>query len=223
MLETAPSSPLPAQTLTLPAFTGLVPWKSSREAQSSIMTMKSKVKSYNSDRSLCADGKNVWKWWETMLKKKLDFYLNYKQYLNCKILHEGTLLQPWPNAFGLRKYFSENNVIPSPKLNEDQKKGLRRKLKCFFFEIRWRPKKEGLRRQSKFFSLEIRRRRNKKKGLRRNLGLYSAGIWDLFVLADSFSSDHSALKSRWGTPKSRWGDAKPRWRDVSPLQFKYWL
>ena len=32
------------------------------------------------------------------------------------------LLQPWPNAFGMRKYFSEDYVIPSPKLNEDQKK-----------------------------------------------------------------------------------------------------
>ena len=36
----------------------------------------------------------------------------YKQYLNCKILHGGTLLQ----------YFNEDYVIPSPKLTEDQKK-----------------------------------------------------------------------------------------------------
>ena len=34
----------------------------------------------------------------------------------------GTLLQPWPNAFGMRKYFSEDYIIPSPKLNEHQKK-----------------------------------------------------------------------------------------------------
>ena len=81
----------------------------------------------------------------------------YNQYLNCKILHGGTLLQPWPNALGMRKYFSEDYVILSPKLNEhqkkirsspeicgvflpklgeDQKKGLRRKLKWFFAKIR---------------------------------------------------------------------------------------
>ena len=42
----------------------------------------------------------------------------------------GTLLQPSPN-------FSGDDVIPSPQLNEDkEKKGLRRKLKCFFPEIR---------------------------------------------------------------------------------------
>ena len=46
----------------------------------------------------------------------------YNQYLNCKILHGGTLLQPWPNALGMRKYFSEDYVILSPKLNEHQKK-----------------------------------------------------------------------------------------------------
>ena len=44
------------------------------------------------------------------------------QYLNCKILHGGTILQPWRNAFGMRKYFSEDYVIPSPKLNEHRKK-----------------------------------------------------------------------------------------------------
>ena len=83
----------------------------------------------------------------------------HNQYLNCKILHGGTLLHPWPNAFNMRKYLSEDYVIPSPKLNEhqkkrsspeievfffltklgeDQKKGLRRKLKCFFAKIGWR-------------------------------------------------------------------------------------
>ena len=64
--------------------------------------------------------------------------LTYYQYLNSKILHGGTLLQPWPNAFGMRKYFSKDYVIPSQKLNEHQKKGLRRKLKWFFAKIRWR-------------------------------------------------------------------------------------
>ena len=57
------------------------------------------------------------------------------QYLNCKILHGGTLLKPWPS-------FSGDYVIPSPQLNENQKKGLRRKLKCFFLEIKWRPQKQ---------------------------------------------------------------------------------
>ena len=45
-----------------------------------------------------------------------------------------------------------------------------------------------------------------KEGLDRNLGLYSAGIWDLFVLADSVLSDDPPLKSRLGDAKSRWGD-----------------
>ena len=48
--------------------------------------------------------------------------MDYNQYLNCKILHGGTLLQPWPNAFGKRKYFSEGYVVFAPKLGEDQKK-----------------------------------------------------------------------------------------------------
>ena len=72
----------------------------------------------------------------------------HNQYLNCKILHGGTLLNPWSNAFDMRKYLSEDYVIPSPKLNEHQKKkkkkDLRRKLKCFFVDkIRWRPKKRS--------------------------------------------------------------------------------
>ena len=55
-------------------------------------------------------------------ERLVQFYSDYNQYLNCKILRGGTLLQPWPNAFGMRKYFSEDYVIPSPKLNEHQKK-----------------------------------------------------------------------------------------------------
>ena len=46
---------------------------------------------------------------------------NCTQYLNCKISHGGTLLHPSPNAFGMRKYFSEDYVIPSSKLNENKK------------------------------------------------------------------------------------------------------
>ena len=47
---------------------------------------------------------------------------NLYQYLNCKILHGGTLLQPGPNL-------SEDYVILSTKL----KKGLRGRWKCFSF------------------------------------------------------------------------------------------
>ena len=63
--------------------------------------------------------------------------IGYSQYLNCNILHGGTLLLPWPNAFGMRKYFSRNYVIPFPKLNEDQKKAFVEN-----WRIRWRPKKK---------------------------------------------------------------------------------
>ena len=47
-----------------------------------------------------------------------------RQYLNCKILHGGTLLQPWPNAFGMRKYsyFSEDYVIPCRNWMKTKKK-----------------------------------------------------------------------------------------------------
>ena len=55
------------------------------------------------------------------------------QYLNCKMLHGGTLLQPWPNPFGMQKHFSGIYVIPSLKSSEDQKKKERscRKIKSF--------------------------------------------------------------------------------------------
>ena len=46
----------------------------------------------------------------------------YNQYLNCKILHGGTLLQPWPNAIGMLKHFSGNYVFPFLKSSEDKKK-----------------------------------------------------------------------------------------------------
>ena len=50
--------------------------------------------------------------------------LALNQYLNCKLLHGGTLLQPWPN-------FSGNYVIPSPQL-KDQKKKVYAKNWCVF-------------------------------------------------------------------------------------------
>ena len=48
------------------------------------------------------------------------------QYLNCKFCMV-TLLRPWPNAFGMRKYLSGNYVILSPKSSEDQKKKKKKK------------------------------------------------------------------------------------------------
>ena len=80
----------------------------------------------------------------------------------------------WP----AKVYFTAINVSPSSKLNKDQKKGLRRKLSVFFSKLG----------------------EDQNKGLCHNLGLYSAEIWNLFVLADSFSSDHPALKYQWGDP-----------------------
>ena len=119
------------------------------------------------------------------------FFFGCMQYLNCKILLGRTLLQLWPNAFGLRKHFSENYVITSPKLHEDQKKGLRQKLTCFFPESRWRPKN---------------------KGLHRNLGLYSAGICRIYLCwLALFRLIIQRSNLDGGTPKSRWGDAKSRW------------
>ena len=43
----------------------------------------------------------------------------------------------------LRKYFSENYVIPLPKLNEHQKKSSSPKIEVFFVKIRWRQKKRS--------------------------------------------------------------------------------
>ena len=54
------------------------------------------------------------------------------QYLNCKILYGGTLLQPWSNAFDIQKYFSEDYAIPSPKLNKHKKKRSSPKIETVF-------------------------------------------------------------------------------------------
>ena len=84
----------------------------------------------------------------------------------------------------MRKYFSEDCVIPSPKLNEHrEKKGLRRKLKCFFAKIRWRQKK-------------------KKKDLAENWSGFSPKLSEelgLFCLIIQRSNLDE------GTPKFRWG------------------
>ena len=77
----------------------------------------------------------------------------------------------------MQKYFSEDYVIPSQKLNEDKKKCLCRKLKCFLGEDqkeRSSPKIEVL--SKSLFS--------------RNLVLCSTGI------CMSFSSNHPALQVR---------------------------
>ena len=69
------------------------------------------------------------------------------RYLNFKVLHRGTLLQPWPN-------FNGNYVIPSPQ------------LKSFFPETRWRPKKKEKKvfaeNWSVFFSLKSSKDRRKR-------------------------------------------------------------
>ena len=128
--------------------------------------------------------------------------INSNQYLNCKVLHGRTLLQPQPNVFGMRKYFSGNYVFPSPKSSEDQKKRSSQKIE-------------------EFLSPKSSENQKQKKRLHRNLGLNSAGIcvarffgiyscWDLFVLPGPFSSVQSALKPRRGDAESRWEDASPR-------------
>ena len=52
-------------------------------------------------------------------------------------------------------------------------------------------KKKSLHRKLKGFCLINRvKTKKKKEGLHRNLVLFSARIWDLFVLTATFSSDH---------------------------------
>ena len=115
----------------------------------------------------------------------------WNQYLNCKILHGGTFLQPSPN-------FSGDFVIPSPQLNEDQKK----KGKKVFAE-NW----------SVFF---LKLGEDQKKRSSPQFGTtFGLNLLDLLVLSGFFSSDHPALKSRWVTSKSWWGDAKSRWEDAN--------
>ena len=63
-------------------------------------------------------------------------------------------MQPCPNAFEMRKYFSGNYVFPSPKSSEDQKKRSSPKIKEF---------------------LTPKSSEEQKKYIYRNLGLNSAG------------------------------------------------
>ena len=75
-----------------------------------------------------------------MLEKKFSQLplfpkIQYNQYLNCNILHGGTLLQPWPNFYG-------NYVIPSPR----PKQMSSTKLDVFFSGNKVESKKKGLHR-----------------------------------------------------------------------------
>ena len=140
-------------------------------------------------------------------------YIKYHQHQYCKILHEGTLLQPWPS-------FSENNVIPSPYLNEDLKKKSSPKIEVFFPQNQVKTKKKKTKKRSSpkievFFFRHLMK--TKKKGLHRNLGLYSARIcricscWMALVclIIQRSNLDGWTSKSRWGDANSRWGDARP--------------
>ena len=80
------------------------------------------------------------------------------QYLNCKILHGGVLLQPWPYAFGMRKYFRPNYVFLSAKSCEDQNK------------------KSSSSKIEEFLSPKSSEDQKKKKHLHCNLGLNWARI-----------------------------------------------
>ena len=102
----------------------------------------------------------------------------------------------------LYKKFSGNDVLRSPKLNEDQKqeKGIRRKL--VIFPRNQMKIKKGLRRKLRpFFG-------------RKFVGSFSPG-WLFFLWSSSAQlSMGGRLTLDGGTPNSRWGD-------VSPLPSKY--
>ena len=109
----------------------------------------------------------------------------------------------------------KTEVFFSSKLGGGQKKKrLRRKLKCFFVKIRWRPKKK------KRSSLTVE--------VFFLLNHFSRGIWCYirpdFVGLFPLIIQRSNLIG--GTPKSRWGDVNSWYGDASPsspLQFKYCL
>ena len=130
------------------------------------------------------------------------FYCYY-QYLNCKLLHGGTLLQPWPNAFGLRKYLSDVNVIPLPKLIEDQKNKV--------FTGNWSA-----------FSSKLGEDQKKKvfaaiwDYIWPEFGIYSCWLTLFRLNIQRPNLDRKTSKSRRENAKSRWGDANSRWGDASP-------
>ena len=90
----------------------------------------------------------------------------------------------------MRKYFSEDYIILSPKLNEHQKKVFAGNWSVFFLPKLGEDQKKGLCRKLKWFFAKIK--------------------WRIRY----FSSDHQALKFWWGTPTVNEGDSD------HPLDFK---
>ena len=129
----------------------------------------------------------------------------YSQYLNCKILHGGTLLQPRPN-------FREDYVIPSPQLNEDQKKRSSRKIKVFFPRNQVKTKKKVFTAIWDYTRPEF-------------VGFIRAG-WLFRLIIQRTNLDGWTSKSRWWDAKSQWGDANSRWGMRPPYNLStalaYW-
>ena len=98
--------------------------------------------------------------WQTPALQKVPRSHKYCTENFLKILHEGTLSQLWPYAFGMRKQFGGNFVQNSGKIQV---------VFCYRFCPQIRVKA-------------------KQKGLHRNLVVSSAGIWDLLELSATFSS-----------------------------------
>ena len=77
--------------------------------------------------------------WRTRRYREKSFSVNWSSRLRVRVVENASsdaIATPWR----LRNSVAEIEWTP--------KKGLRRKLKCFFAKIRWRPKKKGLRRKS---------------------------------------------------------------------------
>ena len=133
---------------------------------------------------------------DLLLQRQMRY--RFDQYLNCKILHGGTLLQPLPNAFGMQKYFGGYYFFPYPKSSKDQKKkDLHQKFNSF------RPRNQV--------------KTKTKKGLQRHLGLHLAGICGIYLCCQALfrlfnqhsNFDGGTLPLTEGTRSS-----------ASPLQFK---
>ena len=110
----------------------------------------------------------------------------------------------------MRKYFSRNYVIPSPKLNEGQKKGLRRKLKRFFSKIRRRQKKSSMQKLEVFLFPVIWWKPKIRSSPQ--LGLYSVGICGSYLCRLALFRLIIQRRSKKRVPPP-----------ASLLQFKYWL
>ena len=136
------------------------------------------------------------------------YVVGIKQYLTVKFRMGETLLQP------LTKRIRNAEVLSLLwwKLCDSER----------------RPKKKGLHRKPKSFW--ARNQVKKKKGLHRNFGLVSTGIYGiclcwqaLFRLFTHRSNlDEETLNLDGGDANSLWGDANSLWGDAFLLQFKYW-